>query len=116
MPDNDKIAADAAKAEEAARKERIKARDEALKDGRKDSDADTDAFYERQAASKPTPTQDENDKAKLGHESLEELDNKEPDGSPEEEPAAPRGALEYRTRDASAGKTSKPAAPAADNS
>jgi hypothetical protein len=36
----------------------------------------------------PTPTQAENDRAKLGVESLEELDNKEPDGS-EEEKASP---------------------------
>lgn len=47
----------------------------------------------------PTPTQAENDRAKLGVASLEELDNKEPDGSEED-----RAALNYSTRDAKAKK------------
>lgn len=34
---------------------------------------------------RPTPTQEENDRAKLGVESLKELDSKEDDGSSEEE-------------------------------
>ena len=38
---------------------------------------------------KPTPTQEENDRAKLGVSDLSELDNKEPDGSKEEAPKAP---------------------------
>lgn len=32
----------------------------------------------------PTPTQAENDRAKLGVDSLDQLDNKEPDGSAEQ--------------------------------
>jgi len=36
----------------------------------------------------PTPTQEENDRAKLGVDSLSELDNKEADGSAEQ-PVAP---------------------------
>ena len=56
----------------------------ALAEARKASDADTEAFYERTAASQPTPTQEENDRAKLGFDSLKELDAKEADGSPTE--------------------------------
>lgn len=66
---------------------------QALADAAKASEADTQAHYDRVAASQPTPTQAENDRAKLGFESLEELDNKEPDGSPEQKSAA------YQTRD-----------------
>jgi hypothetical protein len=40
---------------------------------------------------RPTPTQEENDRAKLGFASLKELDDKEPDGS-EEQPTAPASA------------------------
>jgi len=36
---------------------------------------------------KPTPSQEENDRAKLGVSSLSELDNKDGDGSPAEAPA-----------------------------
>jgi hypothetical protein len=53
----------------------------AVADAQKESQADTKAFYERVAASQPTPTQEENDRAKLGFDSLKELDNKEDDGS-----------------------------------
>lgn len=37
----------------------------------------------------PTPTQEENDRAKLGVDSLSELDNKEVDGSEEQSRAGP---------------------------
>lgn len=57
----------------------------AVADAQKASQADTDAYYERVAASQPTPTQEENDRAKLGFDSLKELDNKEDDGSGSEE-------------------------------
>jgi hypothetical protein len=50
----------------------------------------------------PTPTQEENDRAKLGVSSLEQLDNKEDDGSGED-----RAALTYSTRDAAPAKRSK---------
>ena len=59
----------------------------ALADARKESDADTKAYYDRVKASQPTPTQEENDRAKLGFDSLKELDSKEDDGSPSEEEA-----------------------------
>lgn len=64
-------------------------------EAKKQSDADTAAYYERINSSQPTPTQEENDRAKLGFKSLEELDNKEPDGSP-----ADKSAVAYTTRDA----------------
>jgi hypothetical protein len=59
-------------------------KDKAVADAQKESQADTKAYYERVAASQPTPTQEENDRAKLGFDSLKELDAKEDDGSPEE--------------------------------
>jgi hypothetical protein len=52
----------------------------------------------------PTPTQAENDRAKLGVESLEELDNKEPDGSPEQRDIEAGQASSYTTRNVSAKK------------
>jgi hypothetical protein len=48
----------------------------------------------------PTPTQEENDRAKLGLHSLADLDDKEADGSPEEK-AAPAA---YETRSTAAKK------------
>jgi hypothetical protein len=60
---------------------------QALADAAKASDADTQAYYDRVNAAKPTPTQEENDRAKLG-QSLEDLDGKEADGSPVEGAAA----------------------------
>lgn len=56
----------------------------AVADAQKASQADTDAYYERINAQKPTPTQAENDRAKLGFDSLKDLDDKEDDGSGEE--------------------------------
>ena len=53
----------------------------AIDEARKASNADTKAYYERVSGSQPTPTQAENDRAKLGYDSLKELDNKEDDGS-----------------------------------
>lgn len=78
------------------------ARDETLEDSRKRTDEANAAAIERSQNSRPTPTQAENDRAKLGNLSLDELDNKEPDGS-EEEGAAPPPA-----------KSSPPAATKAD--
>ncbi len=67
------------------------------KDPRAEALADSQAeakriFKEQQARqdTQPTPTQEENDRAKLGVESLSELDNKEADGSEEQNPNAPR--------------------------
>jgi hypothetical protein len=74
-------------------------REQALADARKQADADTQAHYDRVGASQPTPTQEENDRAKLGFDSLADLDDKEADGSPEEKaPAA------YETRSTAAKK------------
>jgi hypothetical protein len=56
-------------------------KDKAVADAQKESQADTKAYSERVAASQPTPTQEENDRAKLGFDSLKELDAKEDDGS-----------------------------------
>jgi hypothetical protein len=82
MADDTKINTEAAiKAEAENRRAAAKAHDAELADSRKAADADTKAYYERVAASQPTPTQAENDRAKLGIDSLEQLDNKEDDGS-----------------------------------
>ena len=51
--------------------------------------ADYDAAVERQSG-QPTPTQSENDAAKLGFDSLKELDAKEDDGTSEPQ-APPKG-------------------------
>lgn len=72
---------------------------DAAADAKKQSDADTAAYYDRVNSTQPTPTQEENDRAKLGFESLKELDDKEDDGSP-----ADKAAVSYTTRDAAAKK------------
>lgn len=64
-------------------KDENKARDDQLKAERKASDKETAAQIERVAKLQPTPTQAENDRARLG-QSLEELDDKEDHGAPEE--------------------------------
>jgi hypothetical protein len=78
-------------------------RDTQLKASREETARQTEEKFARTEKARPTPTQEENDKARLGVASLEELDNKEPDGTEEEEPAR-RGALNYKTRDASAAR------------
>ena len=99
MADNDKNLEAAAKSVEEARKANVKSREEQLASERKASDEDTKAYYERVSGSKPTPTQEENDRAKLGFDSLEELDNKEPDGSEEVSRDLSAGRAEaYKTR------------------
>ena len=75
-----------------------KSRDELLKEQRAASDADTKAQLERASSTQPTPTQEENDRAKLGLHSLEELDDKESDGSPEEKDVAAGAPGSYQTR------------------
>ena len=79
-------------------KEAAKRRDAHLDEQRKQSEADTQAQLERTSSTQPTPTQAENDRAKLGFQSLAELDEKEPDGSAEEKGS---GAA-YLTRESSA--------------
>lgn len=74
-----------------------KARDAALKESAARVEAETAEAAARQNT-QPTPTQAENDRAKLGVDSLAELDDKESDGSPEEN--SDRAALNYSTRDA----------------
>lgn len=71
-----------------------------LADARKRADEETEQQLERVASARPTPTQEENDRAKLGVESLSELDDKEPDGTAEERTLAAGEAGAYQTRDA----------------
>lgn len=84
------------------------ARERAMKDQRKRTDEDN-AEATKRSNYKPTPTQEENDRAKLGVESLDELDNKEGDGAEEEEAsqAPSRAAVDYQTRDAKADQAKK---------
>lgn len=83
MPDekdnNEKIAAATADAQKHA----VASRDKQLKSEKEASDKATKAQLERVSNLKPTPTQAENDRAKLG-QTLEELDDKEDHGAPEE--------------------------------
>jgi hypothetical protein len=75
-----------------------------IDEARKASDADTKAYYERVNGSQPTPTQQENDRAKLGFDSLKELDNKEDGGAPSEADARVAAAKADLAR-ANAGKS-----------
>ena len=61
-------------------------RAEELAASQRASEADTKAAAERQSY-QPTPTQAENDRAKLGIDSLEQLDSKEDSGAPDEDEA-----------------------------
>jgi hypothetical protein len=79
MADENKGAADP-KAAAAARDAAEKTRDAQLKDERKAADADTKEQLERTQNLQPTPTQEENDRARLG-QSVEELDDKEDHGA-----------------------------------
>lgn len=73
-------------------------RERLLAESRKQADEDTKAHYERVNSSQPTPTQEENDRAKLGFQSIEELDDKEDDGSEEQRDLVAGGAAPYTTR------------------
>lgn len=73
-------------------------KEDQLAQARKQSEEDTKAHYERVSSSQPTPTQEENDRAKLGFDSLKELDDKEDDGSPEQRDLSAGGAAPYTTR------------------
>lgn len=84
MADEHKNAEAAAKAAEDASKAAAKSREEQLAESRKAADADTKAHYKRVADSQPTPTQEENDRAKLGFHSLDDLDSKDDHGAPSE--------------------------------
>jgi hypothetical protein len=76
-----------------ADKDPAKAREEALEASRKEIADRTAAQLARAENTQPTPTQEENDRAKLC-QSVEELDGKEADGSPEDAAAkATAGAL-----------------------
>ena len=63
-----------------------KARADVLAASQRASEADTKAAAERQSY-QPTPTQAENDRAKLGIDSLAQLDSKEDSGAPDEDEA-----------------------------
>jgi hypothetical protein len=73
-------------------------KEDQLARARKQSEEDTKAHYERVSSSQPTPTQEENDRAKLGFDSVKELDDKEDDGSPEQRDLSAGGAAPYTTR------------------
>lgn len=79
---------------------------DALAASQKQSEEDNKAQLERTSSTQPTPTQAEIDRAKLGVESLSELDNKEADGSPEESTRATAtdGNAGYANRSLSAKK------------
>lgn len=62
---------------------------EALSESQAATEADNAAAMARTENVQPTPTQAENDAARLGFSSVEELDDKEPDGSAEVEAPAP---------------------------
>ncbi len=66
------------------------AKNDPLAESQKQVAAETAEQLARAESSQPTPTQEENDRAKLGVSSLSELDNKEADGSSEEGGAATR--------------------------
>lgn len=85
MADENRDSKDAAKAADDATKNARKSRDEQLKAERKAADEATKEAQERVSKMRPTPTQEENDRAKLGIQSVDELDDKEPDGSEEDE-------------------------------
>lgn len=75
-------------------------------------------YYARQEGLQPTPTQAENDRAKVGAMTLDELDNKEDDGSEWEEDGVRRvmearlpGNNPYDTRAIDAGTDGAAAAP-----
>lgn len=75
-------------------------RDQQLNETRQQVEQETEKASQRQNEVRPTPSQEEIDRARLGTQSLEELDNKEADGSPEEDEQRVRGGLSYQTRDA----------------
>lgn len=93
---NDHAAANAKSAKEAA-DAAAKSRATQLAESRKETEARTKEQLKRSESTQPTPTQEENDRAKLGISSLADLDDKEDDGSDEVDP---RAALNYTTRDA----------------
>lgn len=71
---------------------------EIIAQNRKDLEAQNAAAMERLDGVKPTPTQEENDIAKLATPTLESLDGKEADGSPEARQIEAGDGAEYRTR------------------
>lgn len=104
MADENKANAEAAKALEANAKANAKQREEQLAAERKAADEDTKAHYDRVDGVQPTPTQEENDRAKLGFNSLSELDNKEDDGAPSEAEARAAAAKAAAAREEAASK------------
>ncbi len=98
MADNDKTQADNAAASKADA-EKLSA--DRLKTHNADQDRiakENEEQISRTDSFRPTPTQAENDRAKLGVTSLSELDNKESDGSPEEKDVAASDGGFYSTR------------------
>lgn len=99
MADNPNAANNAANAELAKnQKAAADARAKQLADSRKETEARTKEQLERAESTQPTPTQEENDRAKLGISSLADLDDKEDDGSPVDDGSMDRS-LTYSTRD-----------------
>ena len=81
-----------------------KQRDDALKAAQKETAERTAEQLKRSESTQPTPTQEENDRAKLGLHSVEELDDKEDDGSPEDKSLTAGAAAPYTTRAAAPAK------------
>lgn len=75
-------------------------RDKAFKADQERIAKENEAQVAKTDGLQPTPTQEENDRAKLGFDSLEELDDKEDDGSPEQKDVEAGQAGSYVTRDA----------------
>lgn len=81
-------------------------RAEALKESQERVADETKEQAKRTTKARPTPTQAENDAAAMGFATVEELDEKEPDGSEEEEAAPASKAMSagsgtgYKTRGA----------------
>lgn len=73
-------------------------RDKAFKDDQARIAAENEEQVAKSEGLQPTPTQAENDRAKLGVSSLKELDDKEPDGSPEQKDIEAGQAAGYSTR------------------
>jgi hypothetical protein len=78
---------------------------ELLEQSRKDLEAQNKAAMERMDTVQPTPTQAENDAAKVSTPTLEDLDSKEDHGAPEERSIEGGASGEYRTRASRAKKT-----------
>jgi len=81
------------------------AKNDPLADSQKRVAAETAEQLARTENARPTPSQEENDRAKLGVDSLSELDNKDDDGGEEEKSSSASGSSSYQTRASTAKKS-----------